>query len=151
MTIEKTIRYAHGDYEMTLDERCVGFRSTYSQAEHALSDMVYEMLIHGDFATAEELDGGIPDSACAGFGCVDGCGDCITSMVVVQIAADPPIDIPDEYPNPSPGGPPPPEFLLEDCLNVITMALGHTSGASSVVSELRRVKARLESVALRSV
>lgn len=38
--------------------------------------------------------------------------------------------------------------LRQDCLNVITMALGQTNGAASVVGELRRVKARIEAMAL---
>jgi len=72
-------------------------------------------------------------SACGGFGCVDGCGDCITSTVLsnargcewcyithdtqhcpsilaVLFADDIP-DIPDIEPgNQTPGGPPPPEW-----------------------------------------
>jgi hypothetical protein len=45
--------------------------------------VAYEMLIHGDCATATELDGG----QCGGFGCVDGCIDCISTQL---IADDPP-------------------------------------------------------------
>lgn len=130
MTIEKTIQYDHGDYKMTLDGRFVGYERTYSQAEIVLNNMAYEMLIHDDCATAEAMDGGadapmlMPEGDwidVEGMRAVAPVG-----MVVVQIATEAP------------------ESLREDCLNVVTMALGQTHGAASVVSELRRIKVRLE-------
>lgn len=53
-----------------------------------------------------------------------------SGMVVVQIAKEAP------------------ESLREDCLNVVTMALGQTHGAASVVTELHRLKARLEAAGM---
>lgn len=35
------------DYEMRIDGQCVGFASTYSEAERRLDELVYEMLVHG--------------------------------------------------------------------------------------------------------
>lgn len=111
MTYLQEIEYCRGskDYKMTLDGRCVGFRSTYSQADRALSEMVYAMLTHGDPPPPEPNPLGDEE------------GD----------------EAPEWQATP----------LLIDVLNVITMALGSTHGAASVVIELRRVKARLEAAA----
>lgn len=57
---DKSISYDHGDYKMTLDGRYIGHRATYHDAEVALDQTVFEMLTHGDFATATELDGDPP-------------------------------------------------------------------------------------------
>jgi hypothetical protein len=57
-TFEKQIQYDHGDYKMTLDGRLIGYARTYHEAEVTLDQVIFEMLTHGDCATATELDGG---------------------------------------------------------------------------------------------
>lgn len=95
---------------------------SYSEAEIRLDLLVHELLL-------DAANRGLVDTlpACITCGNDGGCPDC---DLVVQNA---------------------PESLRQDCLNVITMALGQTNGAASVVGELRRVKARLETAALVSV
>jgi hypothetical protein len=61
-TFEKQIRYDHGDFRAELDGQLIGFYPSYHAAEEALDQVVYERLIHGDCATAEELDGGQPNA-----------------------------------------------------------------------------------------
>jgi hypothetical protein len=61
-TFEKSIRYDHGDFRAELDGQLIGYYPSYHAAEEALDDVAYERLIHGDTATAEELDGGQPDA-----------------------------------------------------------------------------------------
>lgn len=111
------------DYAMYLDGELLGFERTYHSAEVTLDRTVYELLSAGHFSTATELDGGADDDEMAAD------RSAVGGLVVVPIATEAP------------------ESLREDCLNVITMALGSTHGAQSVVSELRRVKARLEAAA----
>ena len=52
------------EWDMFADERYIGSRATHAQAERDLDAFVFEALTHDQ------------TSACAGFGCVDGCGDC---------------------------------------------------------------------------
>jgi hypothetical protein len=61
-TFEKQIRYDHGDFRAELDGQLIGYYPSYLRAEEALDDVAYERLIHGDCATAEELDGGQPNA-----------------------------------------------------------------------------------------
>ncbi len=56
-TFEKEIEYEHGDYRMLLNGRCIGYASTYSQAEIELDRVAYDLLTHGDGASAMELGG----------------------------------------------------------------------------------------------
>ena len=61
-------------------------------------------------------------------------------------ADDPPVDIPDEYPDPTPSGPEPPEWnrpLLAQCAEVIRACLGGPVATSGIVDELRRVERAL--------
>ena len=124
------------DYAMYLDGELVGFARTYHEAEITLDQLVFELMADGQFATATELDGGQPDAytlaADAGafgpqapawdinnseycpkhetwFGRMP-CPECYTEARQPSADDDVPTDIPDEYPNPTPGGPPPPEF-----------------------------------------
>jgi hypothetical protein len=57
-TFDRSINYDHGDYKMTLDGRLIGYARTYHEAEVTLDQVIFEMLTHGDCATATELDGG---------------------------------------------------------------------------------------------
>lgn len=155
------------DYAMYLDGLLVGFARTHHEAEVTLNQTVFEMMNHGNFAPATELDGGQPEAytlaAEAGafgpqtptwdinnseycpahnvwFGRMP-CPDCYTEKRQHPVCATCGND--GDCPDCAP-----PESLRQDCLNVITMALGQTNGAASVVGELRRVKARLEAVEL---
>jgi len=60
--MQKRITHNHGSFDMYADDRYIGSRATYAQAEHDLDEYAYDALTH--------------TNACAGFGCVDGCGDC---------------------------------------------------------------------------
>jgi hypothetical protein len=214
MTYDKNIAYDRQtrDYRMELDGRLIGFARSYHEAEAQLDQVVYEMLTHGDFASATELDGGgQPDTytlaADAGlfgpqapafdinnseycpkhetwFGRMP-CPACyeearqpkpVCATCGGAVECSQPDNLCDVH-NPCPAhaadaarylaerrviiGRPCPTCgdegdcpdcgtyvtpLLTDCLNVIDMALGHTYGAASVVSELRRIKARLAAV-----
>jgi len=63
-TFEKSIAYdrASKDYKATLDGNLIGYFGSYHAAEEALDDVAYDMLIHGDCATATELDAGAEDT-----------------------------------------------------------------------------------------
>lgn len=66
------------DYRMELDGRLIGYARSHQEATTTLNQVVRDMLTHGDCATASELD----DGQCSGFGCVDGCIDCISADLV---------------------------------------------------------------------
>lgn len=51
------------EWDCYINGRYVGTSASKTQAETDLDAMVYEALTH--------------TNACAGFGCVDGCGDCV--------------------------------------------------------------------------
>lgn len=156
MTCTKSITYDRStrDYRMELDGRYVGHRSTYSQADHALTDMVYEMLTHGDTMTAEQLDGGQVCSTCGGDGDCPDCDAALTVLVATAIAklerdqavmepliTDDPLGDQRLFCTDSRHNPP----ILTDCHAVISMALGNQP-AKDVVPELRRVLARIETL-----
>lgn len=119
MTYLKEIVYDREirDYAMYLDGELTGFGRTYHEAEVQLDELVFELMSGQYFA------GG---------------------------SADPPTPLPDDLPEPGPGGPGVPGDerpyldLLDDIRNVLDMALGYTSGATSVIGELRRVRARID-------
>lgn len=83
MTIDREIKYsrASGDYDCFVDGRYIGSRPNYSTGEQLCNQVVYDLLADGAALTAAQLDGGADDEE---------------------------IDIPDEYPNPTESGPPPP-------------------------------------------
>lgn len=126
--MNKEIKYDREtrDYAMYLDGELVGFARTYHEAEVALDQTVFELLSAGHFATATELDGGATCVTCGNDG---DCPDCDPSPgadeMAYQMLARATV-------------------LLNDCNRVITMALGQTNGAASVVGELRRVKEELD-------
>lgn len=66
-TFRKEIRYdrATGDYGMYLNDELVGYERTYSQAETALDELVYNLLSDGMHRTAADLDGGSDPDAMA--------------------------------------------------------------------------------------
>lgn len=74
-TYEKTITYDHGDYRAELDGRLIGYYPNNHSAEVALDQLVYDMLTHGDCATAEALDGGMVCSTCGNDGDCPDCGE----------------------------------------------------------------------------
>jgi hypothetical protein len=164
------------DYAMRLDGELVGFARNYHEAEITLDQLVYELLSDGHFATAVELDGGAvecnePDNLCDVHNpCpahaadaarylaehLDTVRDDLARIEDEQYDMDfaqsqrviighPCPTCNDEGDCPDCGTYTTP--ILIDCLNVIDMALGHTYGAASVVSELRRLKARIEAAA----
>ena len=68
---------------------------------------------------------------------------------VSAYVTDPPPDIPDEYPDPTPGGPEPPEWsrcerpsLTTDLANVLTLVDRVFVGQSAVRCEIKRVLGR---------
>jgi hypothetical protein len=62
--MERSIRYdrATRDFAAYVEGVLIGFFGSYHAAEVACNEFVYEALTH--------------TNACAGFGCVDTCGDC---------------------------------------------------------------------------
>jgi len=65
--MERTIRYdrATRDFRAEVDGILIGFFGSYHAAEVACDQYCYDELARLE-----------PVNACAGFGCVDGCGDC---------------------------------------------------------------------------
>jgi len=55
--MQKHITHNHGSYDMYADQRYIGSRATYAQAERDLDEYVFDAITHGDTATATELDG----------------------------------------------------------------------------------------------
>jgi hypothetical protein len=56
------------DYCATVDGNLIGFYPSYIAAETACDEYVYDLLAHGDFRTAAELDGGCdPDEIAADY------------------------------------------------------------------------------------
>jgi hypothetical protein len=134
---DKSIAYDYEtrDYAMRLDGELVGFARNYHEAEIALDLLVYEMLSDGHFASATELDGGSD---------LDAIRDSLALVEDEQCGQDFAQPQPDDVPTDAPDCDLP---FLADCLTVVTMALGRSYGAASVVSELQRIKARLEAAA----
>lgn len=66
-TFRKEIRYDREtrDFAMYLDGELVGYMRTYHEAEVALDQLVYELLISGMHRSASELDGASAPDACA--------------------------------------------------------------------------------------
>lgn len=100
---ERSITYDRltKDFKMELNGEFVGYAPNFHSAEVELNRVAYEMLTHGDFATATDLDGGAvecsePDNHCAVHNpCPSHAADAArylanSGIVVVQIATDPP-------------------------------------------------------------
>lgn len=106
---EKSIVYDREtrDYAMYLDSELVGFARTYHEAEVTLDQLVFELMTgqhFKNFPTGEVAPPPIDEpqpiadesNACAGFGCVDGCGDCEAATTTSIITTDPMAFIADE-------------------------------------------------------
>lgn len=153
---DKNIRYDREtrDYAMYLDNELIGFARTHHEAEVTLDQTVFEMLTHGDLATATELDGGVVEDElpatcelCNGEGRIpaygygdqaggyaETCPDCSGGdpdmRAIHRVKTDPAYNtIP----------------LFDDVARVLDMALGNAP-AKDVVPEMRRVRARLAQV-----
>lgn len=129
------IGYADGQYFIWADGHCVSAASTQHEADMLLSTI--------QEADASWAMGGLSNIRQP----ILRCG--LPNPLYRVQHSDPPVDIPDEYPDPTPGGPEPPEWnrpLLAQCAEVIRACLGGPVATSGIVDELRRVERALAEV-----
>lgn len=152
--IDRSITYNREtkDFDCFVDSRYVGSRPNYRAGDELCNEIAYDLAEQGlidtlptdVFCSTCDGEGRIPayGTGDQAGGYAETCPDCdgrpreISGAELTTILREINAYVA------------PPESLRADCLAVITMALGHTNGASSVVNELRRVKARLEAAAL---
>lgn len=132
MAYEKSIQFDRytRDYRLLLNGEFVGYARNYHEGEIQLDQLVFELMTHGG---ADDVPTDNPDVDSTPT--TEGPSPLRQpphpgGMVVVQISDTP---------------------ILDDVARVIDMALGSTHGAASVISELRRIRARILNIQDRAV